>query len=122
MVCFLKDCFFDEAYRFSSLSMGVGRNSSRGGKTAWADKNDTFSARRAGRKRKYSRNFRCFRLKLRIFVSAGGASEKFRVFCTETAYDVIIFKFEGGGNCPRMPHPPGAHVAELKHGAVSTSG
>ena len=29
--------------------------------------------------------------------------ENFRVFCTERAYDVIIFKFQGGGNCPRLP-------------------
>ena len=33
--------------------------------------------------------------------SAEGASENFRVFRTETAHDVIIFKFQGGGgNCP----------------------
>ena len=47
-----------------------------------------------------------FRLNLNVFdASAEGASENFRVVSTETAYDVIIFKFQGGGNCPRLPHP-----------------
>ena len=32
--------------------------------------------------------------------SAEGASEKFRVFYRGTAYDVIIFKFQGGGIRP----------------------
>ena len=49
---------------------------------------------------------RNFRLNLRVIdASDEGASENFRVFSMETAYDVIIFKFQGGGggNCPRLP-------------------
>ena len=44
--------------------------------------------------------------------SAEGASEKFRVFCMGTAYDVIIFKFQGGGIRPPAP-PADAHASEL---------
>ena len=32
--------------------------------------------------------------------SAEGASTKLKVFCMGTAYDVIIFKFHGGGQSP----------------------
>ena len=71
-----------------------------------------FSARRR-RKRKFSRFFRRFRLNLRVFhASAEGASENFRVFFTGTAYDVIIFKFQGGATAPGCPPPPGAYVSE----------
>ena len=38
-----------------------------------------------------------------MFQRGKGANENFSVFCTETAYDVIIFKFQG------VP-PPCAHV------------
>ena len=53
--------------------------------------------------------FRRFRLNLRVFdASAGGASENFRVFSTGTAYDVIVFKFQGGGQLPQVaPLPSG---------------
>ena len=41
-------------------------------------------------------------------MNAEGASENFRVFCTETAYDIEIFKSRGGGvTAPGFP-PPGA--------------
>ena len=55
--------------------------------------------------------FRRFRLIIGVFnVSAEGASEKFRALYRETAYDVIIFKFQGGAFAP-PPAPPGdAHV------------
>ena len=50
--------------------------------------------------------FRRFGLNLGVFhTSAEGASEKFRVFYRATAYDVIIFKFQGGGIRP-PPAPP----------------
>ena len=50
--------------------------------------------------------FRRFRLILGVFnASAEGASEKFRAFYRETAYDVIFFKFQGGGHSP-PPAPP----------------
>ena len=40
--------------------------------------------------------FRCFRLNIGVLhVSAEGASEKFKIFYRGTAYDAIIFKFEG---------------------------
>ena len=66
------------------------------------DKNDMFSARQR-RERKFSRFFRRFRLNFRVFdASAEGASENFRVFFTGTAYDVIIFKFHGGGQLPQV--------------------
>ena len=35
--------------------------------------------------------------------SLEGASENFRVLCTETAYDVIVFKFQGGGGGVGVP-------------------
>ena len=54
--------------------------------------------------------FRRFRLNLGVFnVSTEGASEKFRVFYRGTSvYDVIIFKFQGGGIRPPAP-PADAH-------------
>ena len=49
--------------------------------------------------------FRRFRLNLGVFhASAKGASEKFSVFYRGTAYDVIIFEFQGG--VIRPPAPP----------------
>ena len=75
----------------------------RGAKPSGLIKMTYFSARRR-RQRKFSLFFRRFRLNLRVFyASAEGASENFAVFSTGTAYDVIIFKFQGGGNCPRLP-------------------
>ena len=54
-----------------------------------------FFARRRRKIRNFA-IFRCFRLNLGVFkASAEGASEKFRVFYTGTANDVIIFKFQG---------------------------
>ena len=48
--------------------------------------------------------FRRLRLNLRVFdVSAEGASKNFKDICTKAAYDIIIFKFQGGGNCARLP-------------------
>ena len=63
--------------------MGARRNfyTRGGGKTAWTDKNNQFFS---------------------IFKRAKGTNENFRVFCTETAYDVILFKSERG-NCPKLP-------------------
>ena len=67
----------------------------RGG-TPWTDEIIYFSAR-PRRKRKFSRFFRRFRLNLTVFdASAYGATDNFRVVSTGTAYDVIIFKFQGG--------------------------
>ena len=64
----------------------------------------TYFSTRWRRERKFSRFLRRFRLNLRVFDSrAEGASENFGIFCTATAYDVIIFKFQGGCNCPRLP-------------------
>ena len=82
----------------------------RGANTRGLTKMVYFSARQ-WRERKFSRCFRRFRQNLRVVdASTEGASENFRVFWTETAYNVIIFKFQGGGNCPRLPPPsPGAH-------------
>ena len=40
-----------------------------------------------------------------IDASADGASENFRVLSTGTAYDVIIFKFQGGGQLPQVAPP-----------------
>ena len=55
--------------------------------------------------------FRRFRLNLNVVVaSAEGASENFMVFCTGTAYDVIIFKF-----------PPGAYDVDLYNTLPSSS-
>ena len=70
-----------------------------------------FSARQR-REQNFSRFLRCFRLNLRACdASAEGTSENFRVFCTDTAYDVIIFKFqEGGGQLLQVAPPPGAYV------------
>ena len=50
-------------------------------------------------KQKISRIFRRFRI---FCASDEGVSNNFRVYCTETAYDVNIFKFQGG-NCPMLP-------------------
>ena len=33
----------------------------------------------------------------------------FRVFCLKTAYDVIIFKSQGGASAPPCTPPAGAH-------------
>ena len=70
---------------------------SEGCKISGTDKIGLFSVRRR-RKRKFSRFLRRFRLNLRVDIaSPESASENFRAFCTETAYDVIIVKFRGGG-------------------------
>ena len=45
-------------------------------------------------KRKFSGYNRRFRLNLRVF-NASAEVENFRALCTKTAYDVIIFKFQG---------------------------
>ena len=67
---------------------------------------DHFSGRRR-RKQKILRFLRRFRLRYRVSIaSAEGASENFRAFCRTAAYDVIFFKFQGGGEAP----PAGAHV------------
>ena len=68
-----------------------------GGETARTDKNDLFFGPPKARTKIFA-IFRCFKLNLRVLdASAEGASENFRVFSTGTAYDVIIFKFQGGG-------------------------
>ena len=67
-----------------------------GGKTATTDRNDTFFVASKAQTTIFA-IFCRFRFNLRIEdASAGGANENFRVFCTETAYDVIIFKFQVG--------------------------
>ena len=73
--------------------MGARRNFSRGGaKPRGLTKWHIFR-----RERKFSRFSRRFRLNLGVVdASAEGASENFRVFSTGTAYDVIIFKIQGG--------------------------
>ena len=84
--------------------MGDHRNFSRGGKASETNKNGLifFGAPKA--QTKILTIFRRFRLlKWRvIYASAEEASEKFRVFCTERAYDVTIFKFQGGGQLPQV--------------------
>ena len=42
--------------------------------------------------------------------SAEGASENFRVFGRTAAYDIIFFKFQGGGDGATAPPPAGAHA------------
>ena len=75
----------------------------RGTKPRGLRKMTYFSARRRP-ERKCSRFFQRFRLNLRVFdASAEGASENFRVSTTGTAYDVIIFKFQGGATAPGCP-------------------
>ena len=86
----------------------------RGAKPRGLTKMTYFSARRR-RKRKILRFLRRFRLKYRVSIaSAEGASENFRVFSTGTAYDVIIFKFKGGGQLPQVAPPLRAPMAALK--------
>ena len=66
--------------------------------------------------------FRRFSLNLGVFhASAEGASEKFRVFYRGTAYDVIIFKFQGGAFAPPAP-PADAHgpYVSPRHSATSS--
>ena len=79
----------------------------RGAKPQWLTKMVYLSAHR-GRKRRFSRCFRRFRLNLRVGdASAEGASKSFRAFCTETAYDVTICKFQRGGSTAPGCHPSG---------------
>ena len=66
-------------------------------------KNRRFFERRL-QKREIFVIFWRFRLNLGVFhASAEGAREKFRVFYRGTAYDVIIFKFQGGAFAPPAP-------------------
>ena len=71
----------------------------------------TYSAARSRHERKFSRFFLRFGLNLGLSdVSAEVASETFRVFCTDTAYDVIIFKFQRRPTalgCPPFRAPMG---------------
>ena len=63
-------------------------------------KNRRFFARRRQKMENFA-IFRRFSLNLCVFhASAEGASEKFRIFYRRTAYDVIIFKFQGGHSPP----------------------
>ena len=51
-----------------------------------------------------------------IRASAGGASKNFIAFCLQTAYDVIIFKFQGGASappCTPLPAPMFVHAAPM---------
>ena len=59
-----------------------------GGKTAWTDKTDLF-----------------FGAPKVFDASDEGASENFGVFSTGTAYDVIIFKFQGAATASGCPPP-----------------
>ena len=45
--------------------------------------------------------------------SAEGASEKFRVFNRGTAYDVIIFKFQGGAFAPLLTPMASSHAVDI---------
>ena len=57
--------------------------------------------------------FRRVRLNLKVFdARVEGASEKCTVFCTDTAYDVIIFKSQGG--LPQVAPLPGAFGYEYE--------
>ena len=69
----------------------------------------TYFSARQGAQTKIFAIFRHFVQHLRVcYASAEGASENFKVFPTGTAYDVIIFKFQGGGaTAPGCPPPPG---------------
>ena len=69
----------------------------------------TVYQRAEGANEKFCVFSRRFRLKYRASgASAVGASENFRVFCRTAAYDVI-FQIPGGGKCPPLPPPAGAH-------------
>ena len=89
--------------------MGARRNFSRGGgaKLRGLTKMTYFSARPT-RERKFLRFFRHFRLNLRIFDASAEGTEG--MFSTGTAYDVIIFKIQGGAAAPGCPPPPGVYV------------
>ena len=71
-----------------------------GGKTARTDKNDLFFDAPKARTKIFA-IFRRFGLNLRVFDAS--------VFSTGTAYDVIIFKFQGGQLPQVAPPPPGAY-------------
>ena len=96
---------------------------SEGGKPAWTGENGPFfSAPKARMKNWKASPFWRFTLNLRAFhASAQSASENFRVFYAETTYDVIIFKFRGGGptasGCP-PPHAHGQHVTGSQRSGV----
>ena len=64
--------------------------------------------------------FRRSRLSLRVFdASAECASENFTVISTRTAYDVIIFKFQGGQLPQFAPPLPGVYATgDYSHQAV----
>ena len=85
--------------------MGARRNFSRGGKplelTIWL-----IFRRANGANEKFREFFDVLDVRV-VDASAKGASHNFKVFCTETTYGVIIFKFQGGDNCSRFPPPSG---------------
>ena len=86
--------------------MGARRNFSRGGITVWTDKNNPFFGVMA--------IFRHFKFNLRVFdASTETASENFRVFCTETVYDVNIFKLQGWVGATPGAYAADAHEPEL---------
>ena len=100
-----------------------------GAKPPTLKKDDTFSARRTksrlfsarctenqlffGAPQAQTTNvafLRPFRLNYIVFItSAEGASEIFRILCRTAAYDVIFFKFRGGGKRPLLASTAGVH-------------
>ena len=94
------------------MLMGARRNFSRGGQNhrhfkSWHDFGAPYQKLRFLRR---------FRLKYRVSIaSAEGASQNFRVICRTAAYDVIFFKFQGGGKCPPCPPCGRPWVCWLNH-------
>ena len=82
--------------------MGAHRNCSSGGQNEGTNEN-------------FRDFFRRFKLNLRLRdASAKGASENFRVYYTETSYDLIIFKL-GGGQLSKVAPPLRAPMNNSNH-------
>ena len=78
---------------------------SEGSETAWADKNDIFFGEPRARMKSFAIVRRLGPYWWVFDASAEAASENSRVFCTESACDIIIFKFQRG----QLPLPPSAY-------------
>ena len=92
--------------------MGARRKFSRGGQSHRHFKKSTRFRRAEGANDKFCVFSRRFGLKYRVSsASAEGASENFRVFCRTAAYDVTFSNSRagGGGKCPHLAPPAGAH-------------
>ena len=95
--------------------MGARRILSRGGQNRM-DWQKWYIFRRAKAQTKIFAIFWRFRCNLRVFdARAVGASENFRVFCTKTTYDVIIFKFHYTRlqNCKKLGRATFSKIASV---------